>query len=456
MEQKIITINGVSVQFPFPPYPSQIALMDRLIKSIVGGKNAMLESPTGSGKTLALLCASLASASPEMKIYFGTRTHKQVAQIVSELKSTGYKPKMTVLGSRAQYCIHPDSKDRPSASSLNDFCLNVRKDGKCSSFKKVHSLVSRNRNEIFDIEDLIKFGKRIDACPYYASRYLATDAKLIICPYNYLIDPDISSKMGIDVTNSILIFDEGHNIEDICKDAGSVQISGLEIKSLQRYLEVQKLFLPETFVWDLNELINSLEKIYGWASGFDKVQKFEFKADEFDVALWTSSPLLSILTEIGFTVKSLEPLCSSFNNIKVKLEGDSNATLGIEETSGDNASQKAQAKEEFSMLGFFDKLIWILQYIYANTHHSDEYSFALLKKLSSKEEDAESEREQFKVAFWLYNPGAVFKRTTFSARSVILTSGTLSPLDTFSSELGIDFPLCFEARHVLYYTLSRS
>lgn len=35
------------------------------------------------------------------------------------------------------------------------------------------------------------------------------------------------------------------------------------------------------------------------------------------------------------------------------------------------------------------------------------------------------------------------------ARCVVVSSGTLSPLNTFSSELGTDFPVRLEASHVI-------
>ena len=35
------------------------------------------------------------------------------------------------------------------------------------------------------------------------------------------------------------------------------------------------------------------------------------------------------------------------------------------------------------------------------------------------------------------------------ARSIILTSGTLSPMSSFSSELGVTFPIQLEANHVI-------
>lgn len=40
------------------------------------------------------------------KIYFASRTHKQLAQSIRELKRSGYQAKFTVLASRGQYCVN--------------------------------------------------------------------------------------------------------------------------------------------------------------------------------------------------------------------------------------------------------------------------------------------------------------------------------------------------------------
>ena len=60
MAPKDYTISKVKVQFPCKAYPSQVAMMNKIIMSLQRGQHALLESPTGSGKSLALLCAALA------------------------------------------------------------------------------------------------------------------------------------------------------------------------------------------------------------------------------------------------------------------------------------------------------------------------------------------------------------------------------------------------------------
>lgn len=58
-------IGGITVEFPYKPYGSQLAFMGRVISTLDRAKqqghcHALLESPTGTGKTLSLLCSSLA------------------------------------------------------------------------------------------------------------------------------------------------------------------------------------------------------------------------------------------------------------------------------------------------------------------------------------------------------------------------------------------------------------
>ena len=44
------------------------------------------------------------------QIYFCSRTHKQIQQVIDQLKKTEYRPTMAVLGSRNIYCINSEVK----------------------------------------------------------------------------------------------------------------------------------------------------------------------------------------------------------------------------------------------------------------------------------------------------------------------------------------------------------
>ena len=39
-----VTVHGVNVKFPFPPYPSQLAMMSKAISAFKGSRNALLSS----------------------------------------------------------------------------------------------------------------------------------------------------------------------------------------------------------------------------------------------------------------------------------------------------------------------------------------------------------------------------------------------------------------------------
>jgi regulator of telomere elongation helicase 1 len=63
-----------------------------------------------------------------------------------------------------------------------------------------------------DIEELHKHALEGRFCPYYATKDRAQAADVIFMPYNYLIDEKIRSNYDIKFENTLLIFDEAHNV----------------------------------------------------------------------------------------------------------------------------------------------------------------------------------------------------------------------------------------------------
>ena len=116
---------------------------------------------------------------------------------------------MSILGSKEFYCIHNTAK---KAVNKNENCDELLELDNCSFYHNAKKL-SRYATGIFDIEDLVKLGKKEAGCPYYAARILAEDADIVFMPYNYLIDPLIRETCDLNWEYNIVILDEAHNIE---------------------------------------------------------------------------------------------------------------------------------------------------------------------------------------------------------------------------------------------------
>ena len=88
--------------------------------------------------------------------------------------------------------------------------------------------------EVVDIEDLVIAGKSHSSCPYYLQKERLPEADVILTSYSHLINQQISggNKGGfnIDLEDSLLIIDEGHNISENCDESMSFQIESALIE----------------------------------------------------------------------------------------------------------------------------------------------------------------------------------------------------------------------------------
>ncbi|CAG2108869.1 unnamed protein product, partial [Medioppia subpectinata] len=176
----------------------------------------------------------------EPQIVYTSRTHSQLSQSCRQLKQTEYRTEpAVVMASREQLCLCPQVQSQSGPSMQSQMCSKLTKNDECQYYPNIQGKVDRNietyyksRNgcKVMDIEDLVDFGRRHECCPYYAARKLADKASVLFMPYNYVIEPRIRHAMkltkALRVKNSVIVFDEGHNIEDRFADAMSTHISG--------------------------------------------------------------------------------------------------------------------------------------------------------------------------------------------------------------------------------------
>ncbi|CAE1284607.1 RTEL1 [Acanthosepion pharaonis] len=87
----------------------------------------------------------------------------------------------------------------------------------------------QNVGNIVDIEDLVSIGTKQKLCPYYMSREIKKDADIIFMPYNYLLDARSRKSHGIELQGHIVIFDEAHNLEKICEESASFDLTSTDL-----------------------------------------------------------------------------------------------------------------------------------------------------------------------------------------------------------------------------------
>ncbi|KAH8351268.1 hypothetical protein KR084_003770 [Drosophila pseudotakahashii] len=184
-----------------------------------------------------------------VQIFFCSRTHSQLTQIVAELRKTphGQSVRCISLGSRQQLCGNPQVRSLRQVGLMNERCLEMASQkgqpnpskksrltsgagGKCQFMAPslVESLRDLALTEPMDIEELASEGVACGACSYYASRSALEQAQLILLPYQLLLQKSARNQLGINLKGSIVIVDEAHNLLDTV-----VQLHGAEINRQQ-------------------------------------------------------------------------------------------------------------------------------------------------------------------------------------------------------------------------------
>ncbi|KAH1214740.1 Fanconi anemia group J protein [Glycine max] len=311
--KNVYHIGGLQVEFPYQPYGSQFAFMGRVIST--------LNRAQKEGHCHALDRTQSEGNNKKQKkkeaptIYYASRTHSQISQVVRELRKTAYRVPMAVLASRKHYCTN---KNIMGKENINDECKLLLKDQAtgCPEFKNAHkvkghpSLHKGGCNEVHDIEDLVKVGQLVKGCSYYAARSMSDDAQLVFCPYNYIINPVIRAAMDVDIKGAIVILDEAHNIEDIARDAGSVDIE--EDVGLTSWMEQKKNKLEKrdfqhyVSCWTGDKALRELEEANISKQCFPILLECATKAIKVATDLETDAPHISAMSVI-----TLEGLFSS-------------------------------------------------------------------------------------------------------------------------------------------------
>jgi len=79
---------------------------------------------------------------------------------------------------------------------------------------------------IYSLDDLRELGRARGWCPYFAARHLLSVCNIVVYNYQYMLDPKIATLVSRELSEqSIVVFDEAHNIDNVCVEALSVEIN---------------------------------------------------------------------------------------------------------------------------------------------------------------------------------------------------------------------------------------
>ncbi|XP_048857527.1 Fanconi anemia group J protein isoform X2 [Brienomyrus brachyistius] len=329
------------------------------------------------------------------KIYFGTRTHKQITQIARELKRTFYSgTPMSILSSRDHTCVHPEV---------------------------VHH---SNRNE--RCKELLE-GKN----------------------------------MEINLKGQVVVLDEAHNIEDCARESTSYTLNQAALLLAREEIDGMvnhniRRSQHEPLRAFCCSLLNWIQESCGCLS-----------EREFEVScrVWTGTEMLAVFRGLGITADTFSLLQ---NNLVAVLEKEERVGLvhGREEVVEVPTISSAT---QIVLKGLF----MVLEFLFRqNCRFAEDYRVALQRTYAWASQahvpDEPDERGFFArprrrrqalvrrtktpvltLNFWCLNPAVAFSDLSDSVRTIVLTSGTLSPMGSFSSELGVSFSIQLEASHVI-------
>jgi chromosome transmission fidelity protein 1 len=363
------------------------------------------------------------------KIYFCSRTHSQLAQVMEALVKIVDKAQKREalrsyfneflaisLGARKNLCINKQISALSSAQRINEKCLELQTDshGSCCPFYNETKEPSMNlllnsieRLKVADIEDLHGLGEKIGACPYYASRTSQESADFIALPYNILLQKATRDAFGVELEGSLVIFDEAHNLIDAINQAHSIAIPHDSIKmvvnGLVQYFDRYSKRLSGSHVKLIQQLLHAASNINSF---LDRT---------------TQSQILSINEFLHQT------MIDNLNAFPIQAYANES-----------HLSQKIS--------GFYstEEVVKIDENLSSSTNLLNEL-IQFLTLLTSSESDGRvsivKENDKILLKFISLNPEACIKEIAEKSCCVILAGGTMSPCQDFVLQLfGFEYP----------------
>lgn len=222
------------LKFPFKNYrPGQRELAVRVYKSIKDSKKCFAQAPTGTGKTISTLFPAIKAMGEDKTSKIFYLTAKTITREVAQNTISLMRKKD--LNLKAVTITAKEKICKMEEVNCNpEYCpyANGYFDRINNSLKDI--LAKYND---YSKENIEKISEEYMLCPFELSLDLTNLSDVIICDYNYVFDPRVYLKRFFDTktTDYIFLIDEAHNLVDRAREMYSATLNE------EKFVKVKKL-----------------------------------------------------------------------------------------------------------------------------------------------------------------------------------------------------------------------
>ncbi|MFX1605748.1 MAG: ATP-dependent DNA helicase [Promethearchaeota archaeon] len=405
--------------FPYSPRQHQEKAVGLAVNAYSNKTVGLLSADCGVGKTIAVLSGYLAARGHDStsRLFALTRTHSQSKVFESELEVLrSVKPDLTAttMVSRVHVCPIRHRMQSLSSTGFMRACAQMIKTGSCHHYWNFYKknkadgrIVIRDvQREV--VQNLLDSGvvtrERVEeraedegVCPYEMMRWCARSSRVIIGPYGYIfrsrVRDALLASLGLSLPEIDILVDEAHNLPGHVLDAETSQLSNEDLRWLKenhqlvtketglKWIREVIDFLWETMMVNLDRMYNRSERVL---DKWDVAPRF-IKEDDLEILQSAGRPGLGDPETAGLIETPLDRLIEFlFTSQRASKSEGWHVTL--------------HSKKSWSEDGPTTKSVLMIQPL-----NSSGFTAPILRK----------------------------------AKSAVLMSGTLRPLDYYSRLLGV-------------------
>ncbi|CAJ0600257.1 unnamed protein product [Cylicocyclus nassatus] len=386
-----------------------------------------------------------------VKVFYASRTHSQLEQLLDELKKTRFAPRVVTAASRQTLCANENVRRLKFSHLVNEKCMELRK-GNIGEGKKVKIVGKENcannrkssckcpyyksdaieelSNEILARatirpNEVLDRGKQLVACPYFATRLSLPLCQLVLLPYQVILHASTRAAWGIDLKGNVLVLDEAHNVLETVGALYAAELTStsttLALSLIREYIDTYRSRLKAKNLMYVKQILSVVAAIDQFLRKNDSKTEDVLTIQGFLIALGlTDVNLFKLIHYMDAT-----DMCRKFHGfyirsmkMKVNIAKEPAAKSGIAKLM---ANKKPATPAPVPTTEDKDR-----------TYPSPLFTIkAFLEALNNRCEDGrvivERKGTAAKLRFILLNPASRLMEVVREARATILIGGTMEP-----------------------------